>query len=233
MPRIVSLDVGDTCIGVAVSDERGVTANPVCTIRRGRSIKADVRAVEQLLAQRQAERVVVGLPLTQHGEVGPQAAKVKDFAERLARRIRIPLEYWDERFSTQEAEEALIQSDVSRAKRKKVIDQAAAVVILVEVHANPRARLRAESGGAESSPLLLLRQRCSGRMFRKGRQEWKSCLRITKGDLRTVLQWRWGSLDLISPKSRNIGDRAACRQALFFGGRNPGLLTFDFWTFDF
>ena len=132
MPRIVSLDVGDATIGVAVSDELNITANPVCTIRRGRSIKADLREVEELLAEPGAEMVVVGLPLTVDGEEGPQAAKVKDFAERLVRRIRIPMEFWDERFSTQEAEEALIDSDVSRAKRRKVIDQAAAVVILVE-----------------------------------------------------------------------------------------------------
>ena len=109
-----------------------VTANPLCTIRRGKSIKADLKAVEELLADQLAELVVVGLPLTTDGEEGAQSAKVRDFAERLARRIRIPMEFWDERFSTKEAEEALIGSDVSRAKRRKVIDQAAAVVILVE-----------------------------------------------------------------------------------------------------
>lgn len=132
MPRIVSLDVGDATIGAAVSDELNVTANPLCTIRRGKSIKADLKAVEELLADQLAELVVVGLPLTTDGEEGAQSAKVRDFAERLARRIRIPMEFWDERFSTKEAEEALIGSDVSRAKRRKVIDQAAAVVILVE-----------------------------------------------------------------------------------------------------
>ena len=75
MPRIVSLDVGDATIGIAVSDELNVTANPVCTIRRGRSVKADLRAVCELLADQRAESVVVGLPLNLDGEEGLQAAR--------------------------------------------------------------------------------------------------------------------------------------------------------------
>ncbi len=130
MSRVVALDVGDARVGVAASDEMGITANPVATITRGRSVKADIRAVEELLGELEASLVVVGLPLTAESEEGPQARKVREFAERLTRRIRIPVEMWDERFSTLEAQEALVEQDVSRAARREVIDKMAAAVIL-------------------------------------------------------------------------------------------------------
>ena len=130
MPRIVALDVGDATIGVAVSDELGITANPVKVIRRTKSIKADLRTVEEVLSELNAEKVVIGLPLTQDGEEGIQAGKVKDFSGRLTRRLRIPVELFDERFSTVEAEDVLIEMDTSRKKRRKVIDKMAAAVIL-------------------------------------------------------------------------------------------------------
>ena len=115
---------------MAATDELGLTAHPVKTIRRTASIKADLRTVEELLAELDASKVVVGLPLLASGDEGPQAAKVRDFFTRLERRIRIPVELWDESLSTVEAEDFLLEADVSRAKRRKVIDQAAAMVIL-------------------------------------------------------------------------------------------------------
>lgn len=130
MPRIVALDVGDATIGVAATDELGLTVHPVRTIRRTASIKADLRTVEELLAELDASQVVVGLPLLASGDEGTQTAKVRDFYDRLARRIRIPAALFDESLSTVEAEQMLLEADVSRAKRRKVIDQMAAVVIL-------------------------------------------------------------------------------------------------------
>lgn len=130
MPRIVALDVGDATVGVAATDELGIAAHPVTTLSRGRGVKADLRAVEALLEELGASLVVVGMPLGREGEEGPQAAKVRDFVERLSRRISVPVRAWDESFSTSKAEERLLSADVSRAKRRKVIDQAAAVVIL-------------------------------------------------------------------------------------------------------
>ncbi|MCX6345606.1 MAG: Holliday junction resolvase RuvX [Armatimonadetes bacterium] len=130
MPRIVALDVGDATIGVAASDELNVTVNPIRTIRRTNSIKADLREVETLLAELDAAVVVVGMPLNADGEMGPQALKVKDFTQRLEKRLRIPVETVDERFSTAEAEEMLLRADISRSKRSEIIDQAAAMVIL-------------------------------------------------------------------------------------------------------
>ena len=96
MPRIAALDVGDATVGVAITDELCITINPVTTIRRSGSVKVDVRTVESLLEELGAEEVVVGLPLTADGEIGPQAQKVIDFRDRLARRLRIPLVTWDE-----------------------------------------------------------------------------------------------------------------------------------------
>ncbi len=130
MPRIAALDVGDTTIGIAVSDELGITANPVCTIRRSRSLKTDLRAIEEVLAKLGADKIVVGIPLTAEGKEGIQAKKVKEFSNRLAKRLKIPVDYWDESFSTAEAESILIEMDASRAKRRKVIDKMAAAVIL-------------------------------------------------------------------------------------------------------
>lgn len=130
MARVVALDVGDATVGVAVGDEMNVTANPVTVIRRGASIKADLRAVEELLSSLDASRVVVGLPLNAEGEEGPQAAKVRDFHDRLARRLRIPVVLFDERFSTADAADTLIEMGASRARRKKIIDKMAAAVIL-------------------------------------------------------------------------------------------------------
>ena len=130
MPRIVALDVGDASIGIAATDELRLIASPVRTIRRTASVKADLRAVEDALRELDACKVVIGLPLDAEGEEGIQARKVKDFSDRLSRRVSIPIEFWDERFSTADAEDRLIKMDASRARRKERIHSAAAAVIL-------------------------------------------------------------------------------------------------------
>lgn len=130
MPRVVALDVGDATIGIAATDELNITVHPVRTIRRTASVKADLRAVEEVLSELDASKVVVGLPLLRSGEEGIQARKVRDFFDRLIRRLRIPAVLWDESLSTAEAEEKLLEADLSRAKRREVIDQMAAVIIL-------------------------------------------------------------------------------------------------------
>lgn len=132
MPRVVALDVGDATIGVAATDELGMLAHPVKTIRRTASIKADLRVVEELLTELDASKVVVGLPLLGSGDDSPQTAKVRDFHERLARRLHIPVVLQDESLTTVEATDLLLEVDVSRRKRRKVIDQMAAVMILRE-----------------------------------------------------------------------------------------------------
>lgn len=125
----MALDIGDRTIGVACSDEGLILASPVETIQR-RGPKADSLRVKALVVERGVSRVIAGLPLTLGGEQGPQSAKVMEFVEGLRRRLQVPVEMWDERLSTREAERTLIAADMSRARRKEVIDQMAAVLIL-------------------------------------------------------------------------------------------------------
>ena len=136
----MALDIGDRTIGVACSDEGLILASPVETIIR-RGPKADSMRVEALVRDRGVSRVLAGLPLTLRGEAGPQSAKVNDFVEVLRRRLKVPVEMVDERLSTREAERTLIAADLSRTRRKEVIDQMAAVLILqtwLDARANAR-----------------------------------------------------------------------------------------------
>jgi putative Holliday junction resolvase len=127
--RVLALDVGDRRIGVAVSDELGVTAQGVTTIHR-RSWAADLAEIARLVGEWGSASIVVGLPLTLESTEGPRAAIVRAFIQRLERVVRVPVTTWDERFSTVTAERVLIDADLSRAKRRQVVDKTAAVVIL-------------------------------------------------------------------------------------------------------
>ncbi|MDO8684609.1 MAG: Holliday junction resolvase RuvX [Armatimonadota bacterium] len=130
MSRTMALDVGDKTIGVAISDPLGITAEPLTVIKRSASVKADLREIEDLIRQYDISRIVVGIPIMLAGEEGVQAGKVREFVERLKRRLRIPVATWDERLTTVEAERALLEADESRAKRRQVIDKVAAAIIL-------------------------------------------------------------------------------------------------------
>ena len=127
--RVLALDVGDRRIGVAVSDELGLTAQGVTTIHR-RSWAADLDDIARLVEAWRAETIVVGLPLTLEGAIGPRAQTVQAFIKRLGSAVGVPILTWDERFSTVTAERVLIAANLSRAKRRGVIDKTAAVVIL-------------------------------------------------------------------------------------------------------
>jgi putative Holliday junction resolvase len=126
--RVLGLDVGSKTIGVAVTDELGVCAHSVATIAR-KGTRADVPAVLQLAAKYGATLAVAGMPYELDGTEGPRAQRVRVFLDALVAG-GLPVELWDERFSTVEAERVLLQADLSRAKRKKVIDALAAQVIL-------------------------------------------------------------------------------------------------------
>ena len=125
----MALDIGDRTIGVACSDEGLILASPVETIQR-RGPKADSIRVDTLAKERGVSRVIAGLPLTLRGDAGPQSVKVKEFVETLRRRLKVPVDVWDERLTTREAERILVAAGMSRARRKQVIDQMAAVLIL-------------------------------------------------------------------------------------------------------
>ncbi len=129
MPIILGLDVGDVRIGVAISDELGFAAHPLCTITR-KNRKTDLETICDLINTHQVEEIVIGLPLMLDGEVGIQAEKVQKFANRLKRVARIPTHLRDERLTTVEASEILREVGKPRKKQRQVIDQVAAVVIL-------------------------------------------------------------------------------------------------------
>jgi putative Holliday junction resolvase len=127
--RILGLDVGDRRIGVALSDPIGLTAQPVTTVER-RNPSGDVDAIKALVERHGVGLVVVGLPLTLRGEQGPQARKVVAFAERIRQRLAIPVQLLDERLTTIQGTRSLLETGTSSRKRKQVIDQVAAQLIL-------------------------------------------------------------------------------------------------------
>lgn len=127
--RIMGLDVGDKRIGVAISDPMGWTAQPHTVLHRTNPAHDFARLSEQC-REWQIEKLVVGLPLNMNGSVGPRAQLVREFAEQLSAVTGIEVEYWDERLSTKSAERTLLEADMSRRKRKGVVDKLAAVYIL-------------------------------------------------------------------------------------------------------
>ena len=131
---ILCLDVGSKRIGVAKSDALGIAAHPLTVIERKGNVGDCARIVE-LIHEHEVQRLVVGVPFDQEGGIGESAKKVLGFINVIKQalvdnKLDIHVETWDERYSTAEAEEALIDADVSRAKRKKVIDKMAAARIL-------------------------------------------------------------------------------------------------------
>ena len=129
--RIISLDIGTKTIGVAVSDELGITANGVCTIRRENE-KKDLAQLRDIVKQYSPREILVGIPYNQDGSLGSRAKGIRRFSERIRDSLGLPVKYWDESFSTKTAEQTLIEAGVGRKKRKTVIDKMAATVILQE-----------------------------------------------------------------------------------------------------
>ncbi|MCY3552415.1 MAG: Holliday junction resolvase RuvX [Candidatus Poribacteria bacterium] len=129
MAILLGLDVGDTRIGVALSDELGVAAHPLCTLTR-KNRKVDLIAISDLVSIHKVECVVIGLPISLDGSIGAQAEKVQKFAKRLEHVIDIPIEFQDERFTTAEAEEILHELNKDAKAQKELIDEVSAVVIL-------------------------------------------------------------------------------------------------------
>ena len=126
--RRVAIDVGDVRIGVAVSDPAGMIATPVETVAAG---KLAMDRLAEIITEFEPVECVVGLPLSLSGKEGPAAVKVRAFAGQLAERISpVPIRLFDERMSTMTADSLLRQQGKSGAKKRSVIDQAAATVIL-------------------------------------------------------------------------------------------------------
>ncbi len=127
--RILALDFGSRRIGAAVSDPLGITAQPLSAIPR-RGDRRDIEAIGAIVREVDADRVLIGLPLHLSGEEGTQAKQARLFAEKIRKQLEIPVETWDERMTTAQAERHLIASGVRREKRKEIRDSLAAVFLL-------------------------------------------------------------------------------------------------------
>ena len=130
MGRIMALDVGDVRIGIAVSDLMGIIANPLETYTRKGVLDTDVQYIAKLVQEKEVTQIISGLPLSLNGSENQQTAKTREFIDRLADFCNVPIEYLDERFTTLSAERVLIEGNVRRENRKKVIDKVAATIIL-------------------------------------------------------------------------------------------------------
>ncbi|MBN2255587.1 MAG: Holliday junction resolvase RuvX [Deltaproteobacteria bacterium] len=127
--RILCIDYGDRRIGVAVCDELGLTAQGLATIVR-KDMKSDLDAIGAYIDEYHIEEIVVGYPVMLDGTEGVQCEKVNRFVRTLQSRFSLSVSTWDESLSTKEAERILIEANMSRKKRKQVVDKLAAVIIL-------------------------------------------------------------------------------------------------------
>jgi putative Holliday junction resolvase len=128
--RIMGLDLGDATIGVAVSDELGMIAHGITTIRR-KSINYDIDCLKNIICEKDIKRIIVGLPKNMNNTIGPRGEQTIEFVRILKENFPdIEVEMWDERLTTCAAERTLLEADVRRKDRKKVIDKLAAVLIL-------------------------------------------------------------------------------------------------------
>ena len=130
--RIMGLDYGTKTVGVAVSDPLGITAQAVETVTRKdeNKLRKTCARIEELVAEYEVEKIVLGLPKHMNNDIGDRAEKSMQFGEMIGRRTDLEVVMWDERLTTVSAERTLIENKVRREDRKKYIDQIAAVFIL-------------------------------------------------------------------------------------------------------
>ncbi len=123
----MGLDIGERRVGVAVTDELRMIASPVATVPRGTN---EVARLRDLITRYDIEGIVAGLPRGMSGREGPQARDAREFAESIASSLDLPLQYWDERLTTAQAERSLIEAGRTRNQRKDRIDAVAAALML-------------------------------------------------------------------------------------------------------
>jgi len=129
MARIIGLDIGERRIGVAISDETQTIASVLDTIKAGDNA-SELSAIKELLSNYDVAEIVIGLPLMLNGSVGTAAQKVLSFADRLRQGLSVEVNTFDERFTTKQAHDLLLQADMSRKKRKGKVDRIAAQIML-------------------------------------------------------------------------------------------------------
>ena len=127
--KILGIDYGRVRIGLALSEDKGKIAFGRATILR-ENLDEDLKQIEEIVKEENVAEIVVGLPLKLNGSKAVQAEEAEKFADRLKERIGLPVKLWDERLSTAQAQRVLLQADLRRKKRKKVIDKVAAQIIL-------------------------------------------------------------------------------------------------------
>lgn len=128
--RLLGLDVGQKTVGLAISDPSLKVASPVSTLKRGR-FADDAATLARLIAEESVGGLVVGLPVEMSGREGPRCQSVRQFAQNLLQTIDLPVAFWDERLSTAAVERVLVgEADMSRKRRKEVVDKMAAAYIL-------------------------------------------------------------------------------------------------------
>lgn len=143
--RIMGLDVGTKTIGVAVSDPMGLIAQGIKVIRR-HTWAEDITELKQVVEDYRVEEILIGLPRRTTGALGPEAEKIQAEGDKIGEALGLPVIYWDEWFSTVSAEQILLEADVSRKRRRQVIDGIAAAIILQNYLDSREYRERSPSG---------------------------------------------------------------------------------------
>ncbi len=129
--RVLGLDVGAVRVGVALSDEQAVLAQPLCTIKLDARIERVVERIGDLCAQHAVGKIVIGLPLSlSGGDRGSSAQRARRLGDLLTERLSLEIVYWDERFSTAEAQRVLQAGGLKRSKQRQTVDMIAASLIL-------------------------------------------------------------------------------------------------------
>jgi putative Holliday junction resolvase len=129
--RTMGLDLGSKTLGVAISDAMGWTAQGLETIKINEATKDfGIKRLREIIQEHEVSKIVLGFPKNMNGTIGPRGEASQEFAKYLEKKFKLPVHLWDERLTTMAAERVLIEADVSRSKRKKVIDKMAAVMIL-------------------------------------------------------------------------------------------------------
>ncbi len=140
--RYLALDVGTKRIGIAVSDELGLTAQPVLTLEVHRNRRDDLRSIARLARRFGVAGIVVGDPLHLSGQTSPRSEKTRQLASELGELTGLPIHLWDERLTTREAHQILYEAGHAREEHKEVVDQVAATLILQSFLDENRARTR-------------------------------------------------------------------------------------------
>ena len=125
----MSLDVGEKRIGIAISDPLCITAQPFSVLKRS-SWENDLKYLNNIIISYDVKLVVIGLPKQMNGSIGVQGEKIEQWGERFSSNVSVPIVFFDERLTTKESERLLISADMSRQKRKNIVDKLAASLIL-------------------------------------------------------------------------------------------------------